>query len=151
MIDGIIKNDQAGSFSRRQQLFVRYTFFVLIDLVVINLFNEYWDNVSIDTFSISLLTALLLQILLQLTIVIEHRVANIFKDKPGLKAKIARGLSTWIILFISKLVILQAINYAFGDSVLFSGPVHGLIAFIIVVIAIIVAEKTFLRVYRSLA
>ena len=151
MIDSIIKNEQVGSFSRRQQLFVRYTMFVLIDLTVLNLFNEYWGHVSIEYFSISLLAALLLQALLQLTIVIEHRVANIFKGKPSFKAKIFRGLSTWAILFISKLVILEAINLAFGDSVIFSGPVHGLVAFIIVVIAIIIAEQIFLRIYRSLA
>ena len=151
MTDSIIKKEQAGSFSRRQKLFFKYTLFVLIDLVVLNLFNEYWSNVSIEHFSISLLTALLLQVLLQLTIAIEHRVANIFKGNPNLKAKITRVLSTWTILFISKLVILQVLSYAFGDSVLFGGPVHGLIAFIIVVIAIIVAEQTFLRIYRSLA
>jgi hypothetical protein len=151
MTDSIIKKEQAGSFSRRQKLFFKYTLFVLIDLVVLNLFNEYWSNVSIEHFSISLLTALLLQVLLQLTIVIEHRVANIFKGKPNIKAKISRVLSTWIILFISKLVILQVLSYAFGDSVVFGGPVHGLVAFIVVVIAIIVAEQTFLRIYRSLA
>ncbi len=151
MIDSIIKNEQAGSFSRRQQLFVRYTFFVLVDLAVLNLFNEFWDKVSIEHFSISLLAALLLQILLQLTIAIEHRVANLFKGNPGLKAKILRALSTWAILFISKLVILEAINLVFGDSVLFSGPVHGVVAFIIVVIAIIIAEQIFLRLYNWLA
>ncbi len=151
MIDSIIKNEQAGSFSRRQQLFVRYTFFVLIDLAVLNLFNEFWDKVSIEHFSISLLAALLLQVMLQLTIAIEHRVANIFKGNPGLKAKILRALSTWAILFISKLVILEAINLVFGDSVLFSGPVHGVVAFIIVVIAIIIAEQIFLRLYNWLA
>lgn len=151
MINSIIKNEQAGLFSRRQQLFVRYTFFVLIDLVVLNLFNEYWDNVSIELFSISLLTALLLQTLLQLTIVIEHRVANRFKDNSGLKAKISRVLSTWAILFVSKLVILEAINFAFGDSVLFTGLFDGLAAFIVVVVAIVIAEQVFLRIYRSLA
>jgi hypothetical protein len=150
MIDGIIKNEQAGTFSRRQQLFVKYTLFILIDLVVLNLFNEFWVNVTIEYFSISLMAALLLQILLQLTIAIEHRVANLFKGDTGLKSKILRGLSTWAILFISKLVILEAINYAFGDSVLFSGPVHGLIAFMVVVMAIIIAEQAFLRLYRLL-
>jgi len=87
MIESIMKNEQIGSFSRRQQLFVRYTMFVLIDLTVLNLFNEYWGNISIEYFSISLLAALLLQALLQLIIVIEHHVANIFKGKPGLKQK----------------------------------------------------------------
>ncbi|MBL4710921.1 MAG: hypothetical protein JKX75_00190 [Gammaproteobacteria bacterium] len=151
MIDSIIKNEHAGSFSRRQQLFVRYTFFVLIDLTVLNLFNEYWDNVYIEHFSISLLVAVLLQILLQLTIAIEHHVANIFKSNPDLKAKILRVFSTWTILFISKLIILGVINLAFGDSVLFNGPVHGVVTFIIVVIAIIIAEQIFLWIYRSLA
>lgn len=151
MLDGIIKNEHAGSFSRRQQLFVRYILFILIDLAVLNLFNEYWTHVSITYFSISLLAVLLLQILLQLTIAIEHRVAKYFTEKQGLKAKVHRALSTWVILFISKLVILQAINYAFGDSVLFGGPFHGVVAFIIVVIAMIMTEQLFLRLYRSLA
>jgi hypothetical protein len=151
MINDIIKNEHAGSFTRRQQIFVRYVFFVLIDLAVINLFNEYWSNVSIDGFSVSLLTALLLQVLLQATIFVEHRVANIFKGAANVKAKVLRVLSTWAILFISKLVILGAINIAFGDSVLFGGPLHGLVAFIVVVIAIIIAEQVFLRVYRLLA
>jgi len=151
MLDSIIKNEHAGSFSKRQQLFFRYTFFVLIDLTVINLFNEYWENVSIESFSISLMVALLLQVLLQLTIAVEHRVANFFKEKTTLKAKILRALSTWAILFSSKLIILEAINISFGNSVVFNGPIHGLVAFIIVVIAIIIAEQILLWIHRSLA
>jgi hypothetical protein len=151
MLDGFVKNERTGSYSRRQLLFLRYTFFVLIDLTVLNLFNEYWGYVSIEFFSISLLAALLLQVLLQVTIAIEHRVAGFFAGKPGFRAKILRALSTWAILFGSKLAILEAINISFGDSVLFGGPVHGVIAFIIVVIAIIVAEQLMSWIYRSLA
>ncbi len=62
-----------------------------------------------------------------------------------------RGLSTWAILFASKLVILEAINFAFGDSVVFGGPINGLVAFIIVVIAIIIAEQAITRIYNFLA
>ena len=151
MIDSFAKNERTGSYSRRQQLFLKYTFFVLIDLVVLNLFNEYWDYVSIEFFSISLLTAMLLQVLLQVTIAIEHRVAGFFTGKTGLRAKILRGLSTWAILFGSKLAILEAINISFGDSVLFGGPVHGVISFIVVVIAIIIAEQLMAWIHRSLA
>ncbi len=146
-----LKNESASSFSRRQQLFFRYTFAVLVDLTVLNLFNEYWDLVFIEFFSISLLAAVLLQFLLQVTILLEHRVACYFKKMSGLRAKILRGLSTWAILFGSKLIILEAINISFGSSVVFSGPIHGLVAFIIVVIAIIAAEQAFSWIYRSLA
>ncbi|MBE9549845.1 MAG: hypothetical protein IMF09_10610 [Proteobacteria bacterium] len=140
-----------GSFTSRQQLFIKYTLAILVDLTVLNLFNEYWDYVYIELFSISLLAAILLQFLLQLTLKIEHRVADYFKARPGLRPKIMRIVSAWAILFISKLLILEAINFAFGESVIFGGPVHGLISFIVVVIAMIVAERLVSRIYNSLA
>ena len=151
MISNILPKEQAEARSNHQQLFIRYTLAILIDLNVLNIFNEYWDYVIIDTFSISFLTAVLLQLLLQVTIVIEHRIASYFKSKSGLRPKILRLFSSWIVLFISKLIILEAINFTFGSHVLFSGPIHGLVAFIIVVIAILVAEQFIIRIYKSLA
>jgi hypothetical protein len=139
-----------GSFTKRQQLFLRFTFAVLVDLTVLNLFNQYWDYVYIEDFSISLFTAILLQFLLQVTIKFEHYVASFFEGKPGVTPKILRFLSAWAILFASKLTILQAINFSFGDSVLFLGPYHGLVSFILVVIVIIAAEQLISWTYRSL-
>jgi len=150
MSDFVLADVHAGAYTRKQQLFFRYTFMVLIDLTVLNLFNQFWDYVYIKSFLISLLAAILLQVLLKLTIVIEHRAAGYFKDKPGLKPKIYRGLSAWAILFVSKLVILELINLSFGKSVLFSGPVNGLVAFVTVVTVIIATEQAFSRLYRSL-
>lgn len=151
MYDDILANVHAGTFTKRQQLFLRYTYMLLVDLTVLNLFNQYWDNVYIETFSISLLTAVLLQILLKASIALEHYAAGFFEGMSGLKAKISRVFTTWVILFVSKLVILQAISFAFGDSVMFSGPVHGLVAFITVIVAIIAAEQLLFFIYRSLA
>lgn len=150
LTDEDLEDEIAGSYSRRQKIFLSFTFAVLVDLTVLNLFDQFWDYVYIEHFSISLLAALLLQSLLRVTISIEHRVASYFKKQSGLKARILRGLSTWGILFGSKLVILEAINIAFGDEVLFTGPIHGLIAFIVVIIAIIIAEQIFIKIYRSL-
>jgi len=146
-----LQDEPAGSFSRRQQIFFRYTYFVLIDLTVLNLFDQFWGLVFIENFLISLLTAILLQVLLQATMAVEHRIADYFKSKSGVSAKVSRGLSTWAILFGSKLVILEAINIAFGNSVEFAGPLDGLIAFVVVVVAIICAEQFLLWIYRKLA
>ncbi len=146
----ILENIHAGTYTKHQQLFFRHTFMVFVDLTVLNLFNQFWDYVFIESFLISLLAAVLLQVMLKLTIAIEHYAAGYFKDKPGLKPKILRGLSAWAILFVSKLVILELINLSFGKSVLFSGPVHGLVAFLIVVMAIILTEQAFSRLYQSL-
>lgn len=135
----------------RQHLFIKYTFGVLVDLTVLNLFNQYWENVYIENFMLSLLVAILLQALLQVTLVVEHKVAGYFTAMSGVKAKIMRGFSTWGILFISKLLILQAIHILFGESVMFHGAYHGVVPFIVVVIAIIVAEQSVTRIHRSLA
>ncbi len=152
MLNRIVPKKQLEeSRSNHQQLFIYYTLAVLVDLTVLNLFDEYWTYVTIDSFSISLLTAVLLQTLLKITLVIEHRIADFFKSKTGLKAKVMRGLSTWAVLFISKLVILEAIVLVFGEEVSFTGPIHGLVSFIVVIIAILLAEYLISKVYKSLA
>jgi hypothetical protein len=129
-----------GTFNSKQQVFVRYFTAILIDLTVLNLFDEYWDFVVIESFTISLFTAILLQVLLKITLKIEHRVAAYFQSKPGITAKILRLLSAWAVLFGSKFIILEAVNIAFGDRVLFTGPVHGIVAFIVVLVVMLTAE-----------
>lgn len=137
--------------SNSQRLFVRYFIAILIDLVVLNLFAEHWQRVAADSFTTTLFAAVLLQVLLKVTLAIEHRVAEYFKAKQGIKWRILRFLSAWSILFISKLLILGIINFAFGDSIAFHGPAHGAGTFIIVVVAMLAAEEAFIRLYRRLA
>jgi len=60
----------------RQVAYARYLPFILIDMVVINLFVEYWDRIVIDSFTITLFTACVMQLLLKLTIALEHRTAS---------------------------------------------------------------------------
>jgi hypothetical protein len=137
--------------TNRQRLFVRYLMATLIDLTVLNLFDEHWQHVTINSFSISILAAVLLQVLLKATLAIEHRVAAHFNAKSGSFAKIMRFFSAWLILFGSKFIMLGAINFAFGDDVLFAGPLHGVVAFIAVVVVMLVAEELITRLYRRLA
>lgn len=142
----------AKSFNQRQLYFLKYTLIVLIDLVVLGLFNQYWDLVFIETFTIAMLTAMLLQLLMQVAIKVEHIAADyFFGGKIGTRVTVMRGVSAWAIIFVSKLVILEAISLSFGDSVVFSGPIHGLVSFLTVVIVIILAEQGVMWIYRSLA
>jgi len=151
MANKIIVKKTTGSISNHQHLFIKLILAVLVDLVVLGLFNEFWGYVIIDSFSIALIAAFLLQVLLKLTLIFEHRVAAYFNKKTGTLPKVMRFISAWAILFVSKLIILEAINYAFGDHVLFLGPYHGIIAFIVVVITILVAEGIISKLYKSLA
>ncbi len=137
--------------SNKQRLFLRYFTAILIDLVVLNLFVEYSEHVVINSFTVSLFAALLLQVLLKVTIAIEHRVAAYFNARQGGFAKFMRYFSAWLLLFGSKFVILEALSFAFGDDVYFGGPFHGLVVLIVVVVTMLVAEEAVVRLYRRLA
>lgn len=137
--------------SKNQQLFISFILAVLVDLTVLGLFNEFWDLVVIATFSVALTASLLLQILLKITFKIEHRVAAFFNNKSGKGSKVMKFISLWAILFFSKILILEAINVAFGDQVLFLGPYHGIVAFVVVIIAILLAEGLISKIYKMLA
>ena len=135
----------------RQRLFVRYFTGVLIDLTVLNLFAEYWSSVHVSTFTISLLAAVLLQVLLKLTIAVEHKVAGYFTGKPGGFWIFMRFFCAWLVLFGSKFVILEAITFVFGHDVHFDGMLHGIVALIVVVVVMLLVEEIVVRIYRRLA
>jgi hypothetical protein len=137
-----------GTPTRRQALFLRYFTAVLIDLVVLNLFVEYWSYVTIDSFTVSVFAAVVLQALLKLTILVEHKVAAYFNARPGGFNKFMRFFCAWLVLFGSKFVILKALDLAFGSKVEFGGPLHGLVALIVVVVAMLAVEAAIVKVYR---
>jgi hypothetical protein len=134
----------------RQRMFVRYFTAILIDLLVLNLFAEYSDKVFVDTFTTSLLAAILLQILLKLTIWAEHLVANYFNARTGGFMKFMRFFGAWLVLFGSKFVILEAVVFFFGENVKFSGRFNGIITLIVVVMVMLLAEELIVRLYRRL-
>lgn len=136
--------------SNRQRLFLRYFTATLVDLVVLNLFAEYWDKVYVSSFTVSLFAAVLLQILLKLTIAAEHYVAEFFKARPGGFMKFMRWFGAWVVLFGSKFVILEALSFAFADNVRFEGRFHGLIVLIIVVVVMLLVEELIVRLVRRL-
>lgn len=136
--------------SDRQRLFARYFTGTLIDLLVLGLFAEFWDKVHVESFTVMLLAAILLQILLKVTIAIEHVVAGFFKVRPGGFMKFMRFFCAWLVLFGSKFVILEALSMAFGEQVHFSGAFHGIITLIIVVVVMLLVEEIIVRFYRRL-
>ena len=135
----------------RQRLFVLFFTGTLIDLVVLGLFAEYSDKVHVDSFTTTLLAAIVLQILLKATIAAEHRVLAKFKGKEGAAWKSLKYFTAWLILFGSKFVILEALSFVFGENVKFEGVLHGLVWVIIVVVTMVIIEELVVRFYRRIA
>jgi hypothetical protein len=137
--------------SPRQRSFLRYFTATLVDLVVLGLFAEYWEYVSVSSFTIIVLAAVLFQVLLKLTLALEHRVAAFFNARPGGFNKFMRFFTAWLIVFGSKFLILEVLVLAFGDRLRFGGPFHGVVALIAVVLVMLVVEAVLVKVYRRMA
>jgi hypothetical protein len=133
--------------NNRQTLFIGYMLCVLVDLVVLNLFVEFWHKIVIDSFLLSLLTACLLQLLLKKTMMIEKRIAAYFNAKEGTGAKVMRWFFAWVVVFGSKFVILWIVDIVFGEHV----ELGGIIPFYVVIFSIIIAEFVITRIYYALA
>jgi hypothetical protein len=136
--------------SLKQRVFMRYLTATLVDLLVLGLFAEYWELVVVDSFTVMVLAAMLLQLLLKLTIVFEHKVAAFFNARPGGFNKFMRFFTAWLILFGSKFAILEALSFAFGDSLRFGGRWHGIVPLITVVVVMLVVEVFLVKLYRRL-
>jgi hypothetical protein len=134
-----------------QQMFLRYYTGFLMDLMVLNLFAEWWSDVFVSSFTVSLAAALVLQLLLKGTIAVEHQVAGYWKGRgPGGLNTFMRYFCAWLVLFGSKFVILEAIAQIFGQEVHFLGIWHGVITLIVVVVVMLIAEELMVRMYRRI-
>ena len=137
--------------NQRQRLFLIFTLFVLADLTVINLFDEYANSYfHISSFSASIVMAVILQILLVITIKIEHKIANFFKSKEGVINLILRILVTWALLFGSKIIMMKIVDLILGNKIEYYGPYHGLGGFVLIIIGMIIAENLLKKVFLSL-
>ncbi|MEM1453243.1 MAG: hypothetical protein AAGI22_29340 [Planctomycetota bacterium] len=134
----------------QQRLFLRTFVGTSVDLIVLGLFVEHGSLVVIDSFSVTVLTAALLQVALKLTLWAERRIGRAFAGRDLAHAKAERILSTWALLVGSKLLILGLIDVVFQEAVSFRGPLHGLVAFLVVVTTMLLGESIALWLYKKL-
>ena len=129
-----------------QQWFASWMTDVLIYIVVLNLFVEHSSAVVIDSFSISILTAILLKLMLDALLGIEHRVSSYFAGKPGWVFRALGPLSVFSILFFSKFLILEVVNLVFGDHV----ALGHFVEVAAIVISMIIASRVLRTIYVRL-
>ena len=119
-----------------QRTFAVWLVHILGSVVVLNIFEEHVDSVVIDSFSLSLLVAIVLRVALEGAIWIERQVAEFWDKRSGTAAHGLKIVTAWVVLFLSKLVILELIDVIFGDHV----DLGGLLTFIALVVALIGTE-----------
>jgi len=144
--DSITTTSDSISVTHSQHLFLDWMTAVLVYTVILNLFVEYSDAFVIDSFTISVLTAIVLKAFLDIILGLEHRVAAFFMAREGTFFRVLGILITFSILFLSKFVILEAIDIIFGDHV----EISGFIPLVALIITMLVAEFLVHKIYERL-
>lgn len=137
---------QSTTMTRNQYRFADFMTDVLVYIVVLNLFVEYNDAIIIDSFTISILTAVLLKLLLDALTGVEQRVHHFFQEKEGTIYQVLGGLSPFAILFLGTLLILEVDDFVFGDHV----ELGHVIDVVGLIIAMIVARLAVQKTYQAL-
>ena len=132
--------------TRGQQVFASWVTDVLVFIVVLELFVEYLPTVITESFTISILTAVVLKLLIDAIARLEHHVSGWFKRREGSGWRLL-GLVTMIaILFFSKFLVLEVIDIVFGDRV----TLGGFIEVAVLVLTMILARLGLTWTYRRL-
>ncbi len=110
-------------------------------MVVLNLAIEYVPSVISETFTLSLLTAVLLKIALELVLVLKGKVISRLRAATTRRTKAAAAVLLWVVAAGSKLVVLAVVDLVFGDAV----SLGGFIPVTLLVVALLVSRAAVRR------
>ena len=117
---------------------------MLVNVVVLNLFVEFVDAVVIDSFWISVLTAVLLTAMIGILSKFEGRIHHYFFETHSWP--FAGVVTIWLVLFGGKFLMLEVVDIVFGDHV----SLGHLLEVILIVVAMMVAGQLMQTIYDRL-
>jgi hypothetical protein len=116
-------------------------------VVLLNLAIEYVPSVISESFTLSLLTAALLKIALELVILLKSEILTRFRAADTRRAKLSAATSLWVVAAGSKLVVLEMVNLVFGNAV----SLGGFIQVTLLVVALLVSRGAVRRLLYDTA
>ena len=119
-IDHVLDQDD-GAADRLQPRIAAAIVDVFVYVVVLNLFVEYLPQVISETFTLSLLTAVLLKGVLEIVVAAKNRVKARFRQASTPMGKVVAAVLLWVVLFGSKFLVLEVVALVFRDRVSLGG------------------------------
>lgn len=114
---------------------------LFVYVVVLNLAIEYVPSVISEGFTLSLLTAALLKVALELVIMVKNKILVRLRAATTPRAKSIAALALWVVAAGSKLVVLELVDLVFGDSV----SLGGFVPVTLLVVALLVSRAAVRR------
>ncbi|MEV4348722.1 hypothetical protein AB0J83_30050 [Actinoplanes sp. NPDC049596] len=104
-------------------------------VVVLNLAVEYVPEVISEGFTLSLLTALLLKVALEVVLALKGRTLARMRAATTPAGKVVAAVTLWVVAAGSKFVVLELVNLVFGDAVSLGGFVSVTVLIIVLLVA----------------
>ena len=120
---------------------------LFVYVVVLNLAIEYIPSVISESFSLSLLTAALLKIALELVILLKSQIVTRLRAAITRRAKLTAAGLLWVVAAGSKLVVLELVDIVFGDAV----SLGGFISVTLLIVALLVSRAAVRRLVSDTA
>ena len=120
---------------------------VFVYVVVLNLAIEYAPSVISESFSLSLLTAVLLKIALELVIILKGRIVARLRAADTRRGKLVAAGLLWVVAAGSKLVVLELVDIVFGDAV----SLGGFVSVTLLVVALLLSRAGVRRLVSDAA
>jgi hypothetical protein len=114
---------------------------LFVYVVVLNLAIEYVPAVISEGFTLSLLTALLLKLALEVVIHLKGRILARLRAADTRRAQLAAAVALWMVAAGSKLVVLELVNLVFGDAV----SLGGFVSVTLLVVSLLASRAAMLR------
>jgi hypothetical protein len=133
--ESVVGMPERLTISKWQLLYVGWALTLLAYIVVLNLWVEFNSKVVIDSFVISIATSVVLLVLLVIILGLEHRVKDWFAQREGTAYRVLGTASTLLILFLSKFVILEVVDFIFGEHVELGSFVDVLLLVLLLIVA----------------
>ena len=118
---------------------------LFVYVVVLNLFVQYLPSVLSESFTISVLTAVLLKVVLEAVLVVERPVKRRFKGASTRAGKVAAAVLLWLLLVGSKFLVLEVVDVVFGSRV----SLGGFVPVTLLVITLLLSRAVVRRLLRD--
>jgi hypothetical protein len=113
---------------------------LFVYVVVLNLVIEYVPAVISEGFTLSMLTAALLKVALEVVILLKNNLLVRLRAASTRRSKAAAAVALWLVAVGSKLLVLELVNLVFGDAV----SLGGFVSVTLLVVALL-ASRTAVR------
>ena len=108
---------------------------VFVYVVVLNLAVEYLPAVISEGFTLSLLTAVVLKLTLEVVIWLKGHVVRRLRGASRWSMRLVLGVALWVVAAGSKLVVLHVVDLLFGDAV----SLGGFVSVTLLVVALLIS------------